>query len=329
VSAVLADANGLQLRGRLPLTKALENFSFLIQSVVRNKNSDRLTDNLLSLISKEPLCALIPRLNDAVKVLCCDRIAGVLDDGGEFGSGLLRFSLFGHVTENQDNARQRPIGSEDRRTTVVNRDVFSAPSDQDGVVGQSNYAVQAAYLVHGIFDGLPCVLIDNAKHFGERLAPRFIQRPPGQRFRDSVHQRHLAFGICGYHCITYAGECRVKPVFLLLKCPCRATICLTGINNDGPAYQVEAPKQQGSTKCEVVLWRKEKQVRQQRATYEHHERWIQVASQAHDSHSHEVEHVWKALPQDWIQQITNPCCTDQHQQCKRILRRRAAHSRDP
>src|SRR5262245_21116702 len=102
--AILADANGLQPLGRLPCADAVKNFSFLIQSVGRKQNSDRLTDDFLSPITKEPLCAVIPRLNDSLEVLGGDGIAGVLDDGGKLGNRFLCFALLCHVPKNKDNA---------------------------------------------------------------------------------------------------------------------------------------------------------------------------------------------------------------------------------
>jgi len=82
-----------------------ENFSFLVQPVGRKQYRDRLSDNFGGFVAQEVLCAGIPRLNDNVPVLGSDRIAGVLDDSSEFGSGLLRFSRF--VTSRK--TRKMPI----------------------------------------------------------------------------------------------------------------------------------------------------------------------------------------------------------------------------
>src|SRR5579859_931826 len=262
MSAVSGEANGLQPFGGLPLANTMENCSFLIQSVGSNENSDRLTNNLLSLIAKEPLCAVIPCLNDTVKVLCCDRIARILDDSGEFGSRLLRFALLGYVTENKDNARQCPIGSEDRRTTVINCNLFSTPADQNCVIGQLHHSLQTAHFLHRVFDHLMSLLIENPEDLGEWLASGLIQRPPGQLLSHPVHQLNQTVCVGHNHCIPYTGDCRVKPVLLLLKCPCRAAIDLAGINNGESAYQVEGSRHQGLiAETKVVLWNDEKHVR--------------------------------------------------------------------
>src|SRR5207249_10911438 len=64
--------------------------------------------------------------------------------------------------------------------TVVNGDVLPVSTDQDRVIRQSHHIVQPPDLVYWIFDGLPCLLVDNPKHLGEQLALRLIQWPTGQ-----------------------------------------------------------------------------------------------------------------------------------------------------
>jgi hypothetical protein len=99
---------------------------------------------------------------------------------------------------------------------------------------------------------------------------------------------------------------------------------LSGINNDRSADQVEDANKQGSAKRNLMLWREEKQVRQQCADYEFNERGIHIACEAHDCHRDEVEKVRKALTEKWIQKNTNPRRNEKDQQCKRVLRHRAA-----
>jgi hypothetical protein len=64
----------------------------LVEALWWDQDRDRFTDDLLGRISKEPLRALVPALDDAIEALANDRIITEFDDGSEPPKLLLTFA---------------------------------------------------------------------------------------------------------------------------------------------------------------------------------------------------------------------------------------------
>src|SRR5436190_23797007 len=63
----------------LTAADSTENFSFLVGLVLRNKNRDWLTHNLLPRVAKQSFCCGIPTRHNAVQVLADNRILSRLN----------------------------------------------------------------------------------------------------------------------------------------------------------------------------------------------------------------------------------------------------------
>jgi len=58
----------------LPTAHAVDDFWFFINAICRDQDRDWLADDLVRLITEEPLGTAIPACNDAVEVLADNRV---------------------------------------------------------------------------------------------------------------------------------------------------------------------------------------------------------------------------------------------------------------
>ena len=103
---------------------------------------------------------------------------GETPGGGQFfGTHQRAFghASFGDVAEDEDDADHFAGAVADGRAAVVNADLGAIPGDEEGVVGQTDDCAEAADLVDGVFNGYPCVLVEDGEDlvegscFGVRL----------------------------------------------------------------------------------------------------------------------------------------------------------------
>src|SRR6516165_8298958 len=78
LATILGDANCVKMVIPVPAFYPRKNLLFLCLALQRNQSRDRRSDHLLSRVTKDAFCTLIPTCNDAVEILSNDRILRVI-----------------------------------------------------------------------------------------------------------------------------------------------------------------------------------------------------------------------------------------------------------
>src|SRR6476659_10250772 len=73
-TSVLAATDSIVMINTLPTAHAFDDFWIFIKAICRYQDRDRLADDLIRLIAKQPLGTAIPASNDAVEVLADNRV---------------------------------------------------------------------------------------------------------------------------------------------------------------------------------------------------------------------------------------------------------------
>lgn len=129
---------------------------------------------------------------------------------------LLGPAPLGDVAEDHHHADDLSLLIPDRRRAIVDGALGAALVDQDRVIRQADDAAFTQHPPDRVFHGMAGLLVDNAKHFFQRLTGRFLF-PAGQGLRDGVHQGDAALGIRDDDAIANAGQGGVQPGFFFAE----------------------------------------------------------------------------------------------------------------
>ena len=132
--------------------------------------------------------------------------------------GLLRGFEIGKIPRKTNTTpRTVPSGSRMGAAGIVDRNFgATVAADKQGVIGQPHDALELENFVHGAFDELASLFIDDAKDGGTRLIGGIGKRPAGELFGDRVHKRDAGVGVGDDHGIADAGEGDGQELLLLL-----------------------------------------------------------------------------------------------------------------
>jgi hypothetical protein len=128
---------------------------------------------------------------------------------------LLGAALLGDVMEHEHGADHPAGGVEDRRGTILNRNLAAVAGDQRGVVRQGYRAAFPQHMGHRVVTRLAGLFVDRAEHALDRLAQDFLRGPAGERLGHRIEEGNPAFGIAGDHGVADAGERDAEPLTLL------------------------------------------------------------------------------------------------------------------
>src|SRR6516165_9216117 len=99
LATILGHANRVEMFISLTASYPRKNLLFLSLALQWNQSRDRRSDHLLSRVTEDALCTLIPTCNDAVEILSNDRIVRVIHNCCQSACDQIEMLTLSHNTE--------------------------------------------------------------------------------------------------------------------------------------------------------------------------------------------------------------------------------------